>query len=133
MPVKITPFLRNVLMLDALVSGAAALLMMAGGPLLAPWLELPSSLLFWAGLALVPWVVMLVAVARRSEASRMVMIDIIAINAVWVVASFGVLISGAVSPNLFGIAFVAAQALAVALFAELQFVGLRRAAAAAAG
>jgi hypothetical protein len=131
MPVKITPFLRNALLLDALVSGAAALPMMAGGPLLAPWLELPSSLLFWAGLALVPWVVMLVAVARRSEVSRLVIIDIVAINALWVVASFGLLVSGAVSPNLFGIAFVAAQALAVALFAELQFVGLRRASAAA--
>lgn len=132
MPVKITSFLRNVLMLDALVSGAAAILMMAGGSLLGPLLELPSSLMFWAGLALVPWVAMLVATARRSEVSRMIMIDIVAINALWVVASFGLLVSGAVSPNLFGIAFVAAQALAVALFAELQFVGLRRATAAAA-
>lgn len=132
MPVKITSFLRNVLMLDALVSGAAAILMMAGGSLLGPLLELPSSLMFWAGLALVPWVAMLVAIARRSEVSRMIMIDIVAINALWVVASFGLLVSGAVSPNLFGIAFVAAQALAVALFAELQFVGLRRATAAAA-
>lgn len=130
MPVKITPFLRNALMLDALVSGAAAILMMAGGSLLAPLLELPASLLFWAGLALVPWVAMLLVVARRSEVSRLVMIDIVAINALWVVASFGLLVSGAVSPNLFGIAFVAAQALAVALFAELQFVGLRRATAA---
>jgi hypothetical protein len=132
MPVKITPFLRNVLMLDALVSGAAAILMMAGGSLLGPLLQLPASLMFWAGLALVPWVALLVAVARRSEVSRMVMIDIVAINALWVVASFGLLVSGAVSPNLFGIVFVAAQALAVALFAELQFVGLRRATAAAA-
>jgi len=127
MPVKITSFLRNVLMLDALVSGAAAILMIAGGSLLAPLLELPASLIFWAGLALVPWVAMLLVVARRSEVSRLVMIDIVAINALWVVASFGLLVSGAVSPNLFGIAFVAAQALAVALFAELQFVGLRRA------
>jgi hypothetical protein len=131
MPLKITPFLRNALMLDALVSGAAAILMLAGGSLLAPLLELPASLLFWAGLALVPWVAMLVAVARRVEVSRAVMIDIVAINALWVVASFGLLVSGAVSPNLFGIAFVAAQALAVALFAELQFVALRRASATA--
>jgi hypothetical protein len=131
MPVKITPFLRNALLLDALVSGGAAILMMAGGALLSPWLELPSDLLFWAGLALVPWVAMLVAVTRRSEVPRLVMIDIIAINALWVVASFGLLVSGAVSPNLFGIAFVAAQALAVALFAELQFIGLRRSSAAA--
>lgn len=132
MPVKITPFLRNVLLLDAFVSGAAALLMMAGGALLAPWLELPSDLLFWAGLALVPWVALLLTVARRAEVSRMVITDIVAINVLWVVASFGLLVSGAVSPNLLGIAFVAAQALAVALFAELQFVGLRRATAAAA-
>ena len=38
------------------------------------------------------------------------------------------LLSGYVAPNALGIAFVVAQALAVAVLAELQFVGLRRSA-----
>jgi hypothetical protein len=131
MSVTITPFLRNALNADALISGAAGLLMMGGANFLSPFLELPTPLLFGAGLALVPFVAMLVVVARRQTVSRLVLIDIIAINTLWVIGSVALLVSGAVAPNLLGILFVAAQAVAVALFAELQFVGMRRAAAAA--
>ncbi|AMS43581.1 MULTISPECIES: hypothetical protein [Aminobacter] len=127
MSITVTPFLRNVLHADALISGAAGLLMMLGAPLLSPLLELPAQLLFWAGLVLVPFVAMLVVIARRATVSKLVMIDIIAINVLWVVASFGLLVSGVVAPNALGIAFVVAQALAVAVFAELQFIGIRRA------
>ena len=129
MSVTITPFLRNAINADALVSGAAGLLMMGSANFLAPFLQLPASLLFWAGLALVPFVAMLAVIARRQTVSRLVMIDIIAINALWVVGSFALLLSGAVSPNLLGILFIAAQAITVALFAELQCVGMRRATA----
>lgn len=132
MSITVTPFLRNVLHADALISGAAGLLMMLGAPLLSPLVELPAQLLFWAGLVLVPFVAMLVVIARRATVSKLVMIDIIAINALWVVASFGLLVSGVVAPNALGIAFVVAQALAVAVFAELQFIGIRRALAAVA-
>jgi hypothetical protein len=132
MSIAVTPFLRNVLHADALISGAAGLLMMLGAPVLSPLLELPAELLFWAGLALVPFVAMLVVIARRAAVSKLVMIDIIAINALWVIGSFALLVSGIVQPNLLGIAFVAAQALTVAVFAELQFVGIRRTAPAAA-
>ncbi|BCH33941.1 hypothetical protein MesoLjLc_58710 [Mesorhizobium sp. L-8-10] len=76
------------------------------------------------------FVALLLVTARRQTVSRLVLIDTIAINVLWVVASFGLRISGSVAPNVLGIAFVAAQALTVALFAELQFVGLRRSAAA---
>ena len=126
MSFTLNPFLRQVLFIDAAVSGAAGLLMAAGAPFLSPLLGLPSGLLFWAGLALFPFVIMLIAVARRGEAARLVLVDIIAINALWVAASFGLLASGAVAPTLFGYAFIIAQALAVALLAGLQFVGLRR-------
>jgi hypothetical protein len=117
--------------LNPAVSGAAGLLMVAGSPFLSPLLGLPSGLLFWAGVVLFPFVALLIAVARRGEASRMLMIDIIAINALWVAASFGLLVSGLVAPTMLGYAFVIAQALAVALLAVLQFVGLRRSMAAA--
>jgi hypothetical protein len=132
MTVTITPFLRNVLAADAAVSGAAAILMIAGAPYLSPLLGLPSGLLFWAGVVLVPFVALLLATLRRQSVPRLIMIDIIAINALWVAASFGLLFSGLVSPNALGIAFVTAQALAVAVLAELQFVGMRRAKNAAA-
>lgn len=131
MTVAITPFLKKALLADALVSGAAAVLMAAGAGLLGPLLDLPVPLLFWAGIVLAPWTALLVAVARRDSASRMTLIDIVGINVLWVAASFGILVAGLVEPNLLGMAFVAAQALAVALFAALQASGLRAARASA--
>jgi hypothetical protein len=131
MTFTINPFLRQVLFVDAAVSGAAGLLMAAGATFLSPLLGLPVGLLFWAGVALFPFVGLLIVVARRKQASRLMLIDIIAINALWVAASFGLLVSGAVSPTILGYAFVIAQALAVALLAELQFVGFRRTTASA--
>lgn len=130
MSISITPFLRNALMADTLATGGTAIIMIAGAGVFGPLLGLPEGLLFWAGVALLPFVAMLLVTARRQAASRLVLVDIIAINALWVVGSFGLLFSGSVSPNLLGIVFVIAQALTVALFAELQFVGLRRSAAA---
>jgi len=132
MSISITTFLRNVLNIDALVSGAAALAMIVGAPLIAPLTSLPSGLLAGAGLVLVPWVVVLVMLARRQTLSRLVMIDVVAVNALWVAASFGLLVSGYITPNWLGVAFIAAQAITVAVLADLQFIGLRRAQAVAA-
>lgn len=126
MQISVSPFLRNVLLLDALVSGAAAIILLGGAHMLSPLLEIPQSLLFWSGAALVPFVLMVLAVSRRQAVSRGMLLEIIAVNAAWVIASFGLLVSGFIAPNLLGIAFVSAQAIAVALFAELQYVGLRR-------
>lgn len=126
MQISVSPFLRNVLLLDALVSGAAAIILLGRAHMLSPLLEIPQSLLFWSGAALVPFVLMVLAVSRRQAVSRGMLLEIIAINAAWVIASFGLLVSGFIAPNLLGIAFVSAQAIAVALFAELQYVGLRR-------
>lgn len=132
MSLAISSFMRKALVADALVSGAAALLMMAGSGLLGPFLGLPVALLFWSGLALVPFVALLVAVARRARAPRVLVLDIVLVNALWAAASFAILLTGLVTPNLLGTAFVSAQALAVALFALLQAAGLRGAMPAAA-
>jgi hypothetical protein len=51
---------------------------------------------------------------------------VIAGNIAWTIASIALLFSGAVTPNLLGEAFVAAQAIATGVFAELQYIGLRR-------
>ncbi len=130
MSISVSPFLRNALVADAVATGATVILAIAGASVLGPLLGLPQGLLFWAGVALVPFVALLLVTARRTVVSRLVLIEIIAVNALWVVASFALLFSGSVEPNLLGIAFVTAQALTVALFAELQFMGLRRSAAA---
>jgi hypothetical protein len=131
MPVTMTKFLRTVLYADILFSTGGALLMAAGAPFLSPLLGLPSTLLVGAGLVLIPWVLGLGVVVRLRHVPKIVMVDIVAINFLWCAACFGLFASGAIAPNGLGIAFVVAQALVVALFGVLQFLGLRDAAAAA--
>ena len=125
MTISITPMLKKVLYLDAAMSGAAGVLMVAGSAVLAPLLEIPAGLLFWAGLALAPFVALLVLTARSAEISRLMLFDIVLVNALWVVASFAIMLAGFVQPNVFGIAFISIQALAVAGLTALQFAGLR--------
>ena len=132
MSVPMTPYLRNVLALDAITCAGAAVLMIAGGGILSPLLSIPAGLLLWAGVALVPFTALLVWALRRDKLPRLVLIDIVAINVLWVAASFGILVAGLVSPNALGVAFVTVQALAVAGITAMQFAALRRSASAAA-
>lgn len=126
-----TPMLRNALLLDGLLSGVTGLLLVLAAGWLGAFLELPRPLLLVAGSALLPFAALLVWLSNRAEISRQAIWAVIAVNALWVIDSLLVLVIGWVSPNLFGYAFVIAQALAVALLAELQWFGLKHSQAAA--
>ena len=125
MSIQINSYVRNVLSLDAATSGIAGVAMIAGAGFISGLTALPSSLLFWAGVILLPWTALLAYFSRRSTMSRIAMIDIVAVNALWVVASIGILVAGLVTPNMLGVAFVIAQAAAVLLFTVLQMGVLR--------
>jgi hypothetical protein len=119
-------FLRYALLADALASGATGLLMIVGADLLEGLLGLPTALMREAGLVLVPYVAFVAWIGTRETISRPAVQAIIAMNALWVVGSVLLLVSGYVSPTVLGYAFVIAQAVVVGVFAELQFIGLRR-------
>ena len=125
---RMSSFLRRVLLADALMSGAAGLLMLLGAGLLTQTLDLPATLLRTAGLILLPYAAFVVYVANRSQ--RVLVWAVILINALWAIDSVVLLLSGWVAPNALGYAFVLVQAVAVAVFAELEYVGLRRSEAA---
>nr|WP_313403116.1 hypothetical protein [Pseudomonas sp.] len=125
-----SPMLRNALLIDGLLSGFTGLLLVLAAGWLGAFLELPRLLLLVAGSALLPFAAMLVWLANRAEISRQAIWAVIAVNAIWVIDSLLLLVVGWVSPNLFGHAFVIAQALAVALLAELQWFGLKHSQAA---
>jgi len=127
----LNPFLRKVLIADAAVSGAAGLAMIGGADLTHGLLGLPSGLLFWAGVALIPFVATLALIARANAAPGAAIPAIIAINFGWVAASLYVAFGPTFAPTLLGQVFVCAQAAVVLLFAELQVMGLRRKHAAA--
>jgi hypothetical protein len=130
MPYRSNSFLRTVLLADAIASGATGLLMIAGAGLLEGLLGLPVALMREAGLVLIPYVAFVAWIGTREAISRSSVQAIIAINVLWAAASIGLLVSGWVAPTMLGTAFVIAQGAVVAVLAELQFVGLRRSAAA---
>lgn len=119
-------FLRRALILDALASGATALLMIAGAGLVEGLLGLPAALLRGAGLVLMPYVAFVVYAGTRDAISRSAVWLIIVANVAWAAASTLLLVSGWVAPTTLGYAFVIAQAVVVALLGELQYMGLRR-------
>ena len=122
----ISPFLRRVLLADALISGATGLFMAIGAGFLADLLDLPEGLLREAGLVLLPYAVFVGYVATRAQLKRPLVWAIIVANALWALDSIVLLVSGWIAPNAFGYAFLIVQAVVVALLAELQYTGLRR-------
>jgi hypothetical protein len=121
-----SPLLRLALLIDAVATAATGLLMFAGGATVAPLTGLPPGLLYYAGLLLLPYAAGIGYLASRAAAPSVVVWAIIAGNAAWTLDSLLLLVTGWVAPTPLGYGFVVGQALAVAAFAELQYVGLRR-------
>ncbi|WP_437729078.1 hypothetical protein [Sorangium sp. So ce861] len=120
-------FLRRALLADAIVSGATGLLMVAAAAPLAGLTGLPEALFRWAGASLLPFAGLVAWLGTREKPARGAVVAVVVTNALWVVDSVLLLALGWFEPTALGYAFVAAQALAVALFAEAQAIGLRRA------
>jgi hypothetical protein len=125
-----SPFLRRALQIDAIFSGVSALVLVFGASFLAPLTNLPDSFLRNTGLVLVAFVLGVGYLASREAMSKVAMWAVIAINVVWTIDSIALLASGWLSPNLLGQVFIVMQAIAVGIFAELEFIGLRRSAGA---
>ncbi|MGM4963990.1 hypothetical protein AB7714_10825 [Tardiphaga sp. 1201_B9_N1_1] len=121
--------LRRAIQIDAIVSGAMALLLTFATGLLARLLHLPEALLLESGLFLIAYAALVGWLGTRATMPKLLVLVIIIGNALWTLGSIGLLFSGAVTPNLLGQIFVAAQAIAVGVFAELQYIGLHRSAA----
>jgi uncharacterized protein YjeT (DUF2065 family) len=119
-------FLRRALLADAVFSGIAAVLFTADAGALASLLDLPEALLRETGLFLIAYTALVGWLGTRASVPKALVMIVIAGNAAWTVASFALLFSGAVTPNLLGEIVVAAQAIATGAFAELQYIGLRK-------
>jgi hypothetical protein len=127
--IQSSTFLRRVLLLDAVSSGAMGVLLLTCSGLLAGLLNLPAGLLNEAGLVLVPFALAIGFLGTRSRLSRVAVWAVIGINAIWAIDSVVLLFTGWVQPNLLGYAFVVGQAAFVAVMAELEIIGMRKSAA----
>ena len=119
-------FLSRALLADAIFSGISAVGLTLGAGMLASFLNLPEALLRETGLFLIAYTALVGWLASRSSVPKALVLLVIVGNAAWTLGSFGLLFSGAVSPNLLGKLVIVAQAIATGVFAELQYVGLRR-------
>lgn len=119
--------LRRVLTIDAVASGGMGLLLALDAEALVPLLGLPLPLLRWAGLFLIPFAAMLVALAPRAGSGpyRTVTWVVVAGNVLWSLSSAALLVSGLVAPTLLGETFVLGQGIAVGAFAYLELRALR--------
>jgi hypothetical protein len=121
-----TFFLKRVLLLDA------ASCLALGGPValvadgLSSLTGLPASLLFGAGMALLPLGLFIFWVATRPAIHPLFVYLIVAGNLLWSLESLMV-ITGSPTITPFGTLFVAGQAAAVAALAALEWIGVRRA------
>lgn len=122
-----TTFLRRVLFVDAATSAAAGLSLLAGAGPLESLLGLSAALLRPAGAILIAFSAFVAFVGSRPRISPAVVWAVIAANGLWAADSVALLLGNAVSPTGLGMAFVIAQAAAVAVLAELEWIGLRRA------
>jgi hypothetical protein len=118
--------LRRALIADTIFSGVGAAAMVLDSETLASLLNLPDALLRETGLFLIAYTALVGWLGTRTSIPKALVMLVVAGNAAWTLASIALLFSGAVTPNLLGTIAIVAQAIATGVFAELQYVGLRR-------
>jgi hypothetical protein len=119
-------FLRNVLLADALSCISCGALQVIFPDAMASLFKLPAPLLLATGWFLLAYAAVVAWIALRTPVPRGLVWLLVAGNAGWAVGCVALLASGAVAPSALGTAWVLAQAVTVALLAELQWTGLRR-------
>lgn len=123
-------FLKNALTLDAAACAATGMLLaLAAGPL-SSLLGFPAGFLRGAGIVLLPCAALLGFFSTRENLPRLAVYVVIGVNLLWIADSIAILVAGWFQPSGLGIAFVLAQAAAVAVVTELEVIGLKRSAAA---
>lgn len=126
MNIHSSPLLRQALVADATTSAAFGLMMLIGAGPLSGVFGLPEMLLRVAGLVLLPYAAFIGWLGVREAIHKPIAWAVVLGNTLWVADSFLLLASGLVSPTSAGYAFAIAQALVVLMYAEFQYVGLRR-------
>jgi len=121
---QLSPFLRTVLKLDAASCLSMAASLVLGAAIFEPYLGLPKALLTAAGIALVPIGVFMFWLGVQERGSAVLVQLVVIGNIGWALASLA-LFELIPEMTLLGAVVVAAQALAVILFALLEWRGLQ--------
>jgi hypothetical protein len=123
-------FLRTVLWADAASCAGTGAVQLLAAPLLASWFGIPQALLMATGVALLAVALFAGALATRSTPWRAGVRVMVAGNVAWLLGCGELLLTGQGTTAL-GQGWIFLQALVVGVLAELEWLGLRRAPAAA--
>lgn len=115
-----------VLRLDAITSGACGVVSLVALPFMDDLLGTPTAFVIPVGVFLVLFASALWVSAGREGALRTAARWAVAVNVLWVADSVLVATAGWFDLTALGVGFLLFQAAAVALFAGMQMVGLRR-------
>jgi hypothetical protein len=125
--------LKLALIVDAGASLGLAVLQLFMPSLLADYLSLPRLLVTGTGAFLVGYALMLVLVARTGRVWQFLVQFIIIGNVGWALGCLALAATSVVTPSGLGMAFLSLQAMAVLLFAWLEYAGLQASKAGVAG
>jgi hypothetical protein len=120
-------FLRNLLSLDAATCAVMGAVLIVGAVPIGQSTAIPPTLLFWAGLALLPIAAFIAATAAWAIGWPAAVSIVVLGNVLWVAGSLWLLVAGWIAPNSLGYLFIAAQAAAVAVLTVLEYTASRRA------
>lgn len=88
--------------------------------------QLPSALLIYAAIILIPCSIFMFAVALKASEYKPLVWIIVLGNLAWLLASLFLLVSDLVAPTMLGSTFIVIQALAVAGLTGAEIYGLRQ-------
>ena len=129
--VNVSPLLRFALRLDAIASLSVGALSVALARPLDGVVGAPPAWVLGAGLFMLGYGAVVGWLGTRPALPRWAVWTIVIGNALWALDSAVLAFSGWIAPGTLGLVLILAQAAVVALFAELQYLGLRRSAVAA--
>lgn len=121
-----SPLLRFALRLDAAASAAVGLLTCLLARPLDEVIGAPPAWVLGIGLFMLGYGVVIGWLSARPTLARGAVWFIVIGNTLWALESVLLTFSGWIAPGTLGIALLLTQAAVVALFAELQYLGLRR-------
>jgi hypothetical protein len=119
-------FLRTILTIDAITCLASGLASLVLAPMLGDALGLSTALLQGSGAALLAVAAFIAFAAKTAPSTPWAVWVVVLGNAAWVLGSVLVLLAGIEQPTALGTAYVIAQAVVVAILAELEYTSLKR-------
>ncbi len=122
----VSPLLRFALRLDALGSASAGVLASLLASPLATTLGVDPQRVLAVGVFMLGYGALVGWLGLHSRLPLAWVWSVVIGNSLWVLASVALVFSDWIAPTAVGLALVLTQAAAVAVFAELQYLGLRR-------